>query len=83
MQPGGDANRHGRKDGKHRSLVKSGIRDGRLHPVDHTAQASMIGKNVQWLEIAVTDHGSLCAAWPMSSEPIDGGTKLVEAKLFG
>jgi hypothetical protein len=46
MQSCWNANRHGRKDSEHRSVVEGGIRDGRFRPVDHAGQASMIGKDV-------------------------------------
>ena len=74
-------NRHGRKDGHCRSVVEGGIGDRRFHPVDHAGQASVIGKNVQWLKIAVTDHRILRRR-AMSVEPVNDRTKSVEAKFF-
>src|SRR5580658_8155022 len=78
---GRNMKRHGRQDGHRRSVVKGRIGDRRFHPIDHARQMSILGKNVKWLKIAVTDHWILRRR-AMSIEPINDWTKSVEAKFF-
>src|ERR1700733_5484435 len=58
MYSGRDANRHGRKYGHHGTVVEGGFGDGRFHPIDHSGQAAIVGKNVGRMKVAMTDNGS-------------------------